>query len=215
MNTKKGEGHAADTQQTESKADEEGGEDKKAEDEPPREKTEEELEAEKEAAYIGLDEYEKRRGKLDDDVSLSRRKVKNDEKQFACKKMKKKVEDTDMFDFSALKKAAQQPKKKGKKKKGQKITRMHLDQFSPFQSTRNTRLLEGFGRGRGRGRGGYDRYNDRYNDRNNDRYNDRNNEDNGGNLQDNNDPEQNKEQPGLTVDQNATENSSFPTLPTE
>merc|ERR1712113_1322603 len=115
-------GDAADTQQTESKADEEGGEDKKAEDEPPREKTEEELEAEKEAAYIGLDEYEKRRGKLDDDVSLSRRKVKNDEKQFACKKMKKKVEDTDMFDFSALKKAAQQPKKKGKKKKGQKIT---------------------------------------------------------------------------------------------
>merc|ERR1711994_729206 len=69
----------------------------------------------------------------------------------ACQEMEKQEEE-DVFDFGSLKKAASQ---RGKKKKTKKITRLHLDEFSPFQSTRNTRLLEGGGGYRGRGgRGG-------------------------------------------------------------
>jgi len=220
-NTKSGDADA----QNESKPDNEG-DDQNAEDAPPREKTEEELEAEKEAAYIGIDEFEKKRGRLDDDVQLSRREVENDEKQFACTKMVKKEDDSDIFDFGAMKKATKPPLtkkalKKLKKKKGakakNKVTRMHLDEFSPFRSTRNTRLIEGFGgrgrgrgrggrgRGRGRGRGGYN--NDRNYDRN-DRYEN----------QDSNVPDVNKteaDQTTVTADSNAPEDSSFPTLPTE
>merc|ERR1712168_1188318 len=48
-------------------------------------------------------------------------------------------------------------KKAKKKKKKQKVPTIHLDEFQPFKSARDTGLIEGFsrrGRGRGRGRGG-------------------------------------------------------------
>merc|ERR1712038_1649859 len=185
------------------------GEAPKTEEEPvvEREKTEEELEAEREAAYIGLDEYEKIRGRLEDDLNVEVREAQNDETQFACQEMEKQEEE-DVFDFGSLKKAASQ---RGKKKKTKKITRLHLDEFSPFQSTRNTRLLEGFGgggrgRGRGRGRGfggrGRGGYNRSYDD---------------GAYSQENAPTQNtdNQQSENTPDQSQAQDQSFPTLPTQ